>query len=94
MNHAVSRLGENIRAIRQRLKISQAELAGRAGLNRTYLSDVERGRRNLGFFALVAIARGLGITVSELTRNIGSGIALRHFSATSKSTLVRRSLLH
>jgi transcriptional regulator with XRE-family HTH domain len=64
------RLGENIRRARYRLRISQEELAERSGLHRTYLSDVERGRRNLSFFSLLAIARGLGTTVPTLARNL------------------------
>jgi hypothetical protein len=41
-------------------------------LHRTYISDVERGCRNLGFHSLMAIARGLGVTLSELTRDVGT----------------------
>ena len=66
-------LGENIRRFRQTLKISQEELAARCELHRTYLSDVERGNRNLSFFSLLAVARGLGLSISELTRNIEAG---------------------
>lgn len=51
-------------------KISQEELAFRCELHRTYLSDVERGARNLSFNSILAIARGLGLTVSELTCNV------------------------
>jgi transcriptional regulator with XRE-family HTH domain len=65
-------LGRNISAARQQRGLSQVELARRSGLHRTYLSDVERGCRNLGFMSVVAIARGLGITVSELTRDVDS----------------------
>jgi transcriptional regulator with XRE-family HTH domain len=39
-------LGAAIRERRSSLQISQEELAVRAGLHRTYLSDVERGARN------------------------------------------------
>src|SRR6266567_1726144 len=36
-----------LKAYRGRLGISQEELAGRARLHRAYLSDIERGMRNL-----------------------------------------------
>ena len=73
MNPELLALGENIRRLRRSLKISQEELAEKCGLHRTYLSDLERGNRNLSFLSLLAVARGLGLTISELTRNIETG---------------------
>ena len=73
MNPELLALGENIRRLRQSLKTSQEELAEKCGLHRTYLSDLERGNRNLSFLSLLAVARGLGITIWELTRNIETG---------------------
>lgn len=63
-------LGQHIREARRGLQMSQEELAFRCGLHRTYLSDVERGLRNLSFFSLLALAKGLGLSISELTRGI------------------------
>ena len=65
-------LGAKVRRLRKALGISQEELAWRSKLHRTYLSDVERGARNLSTLSLVAIARGLQTTVSELARDIES----------------------
>lgn len=76
MNPDLLLLGVTIRRIRQGLRISQEELAERCGIHRTYLSDVERGHRNLSFLALLSIARGLGLTVSELTGGFGNGPAV------------------
>ena len=73
MNPELLALGENIRRLRRSLKISQEKLAEKCGLHRTYLSDLERGNRNLSFLSLSAVARGLGLTISELTRNIETG---------------------
>jgi len=72
MNPDLLLLGVTIRRMRQSLRISQEELAERCGLHRTYLSDVERGQRNLSFLALLSIARGLGLTVPELTGGFGN----------------------
>jgi transcriptional regulator with XRE-family HTH domain len=72
MKNELARLGTNIRTVRRGLKISQGKLALRCDVQRTYLSDVERGRRNLSICSLLAIARGLGIAVADLTRNLGS----------------------
>jgi transcriptional regulator with XRE-family HTH domain len=66
----LSNLGHAVRRHRQRQCLSQEELAFRCDLHRTYLSDVERGARNLSFKSMLAIARSLGLTVSELTRNV------------------------
>lgn len=74
MNPDLLLLGVTIRRFRQGLHISQEELAERAGLHRTYLSDVERGNRNLSFLSLRSIARGLGITLSELTGGFGNSL--------------------
>jgi transcriptional regulator with XRE-family HTH domain len=74
IDHELAVLGENIRGARRALNISQEELAFRCGLHRTYLSDIERGARNLSFASLLAVARGLGSTVSQLTQNTGCSL--------------------
>lgn len=57
--------------------LSQEELAHRADLDRTYISLVERSKRNLTVDALDRIASGLGVSASRLmaeaeaTRNKG-----------------------
>lgn len=48
------------------LGISQEELGLRANLDRTYISGIERGIRNPSLTALVDLAQGLGISVSEM----------------------------
>lgn len=56
-------------AIRERRKaqhMSQEELSDRTGLHRTYLSDVERGRRNLSLESIERIAKGLEIPIFKL----------------------------
>ena len=74
ITNEVAALGQNIRKARRALKLSQEELAFRSGLHRTYLSDIERGARNPSFASLLTVARGLGTTVSELTRDIGGPV--------------------
>jgi transcriptional regulator with XRE-family HTH domain len=71
------RLGENIRRNRKNLKVSQEELASLCGLHRTYVCDIERGARNVSFCSLLKLARGLGTTISELTRDVESGVGPR-----------------
>ena len=58
--------GASVRAFRNRLGISQEELAGRANLHRTYVCGVERGARNVSLQTVHKIARGLEVSVSAL----------------------------
>lgn len=53
-----------LKAYRGRLGISQEELAGRAGLHRTYVSDIERGARNLSLESIDKLAKALEIPVT------------------------------
>ena len=62
--------GLAIQKRRRELGISQEEAASRVGIHRTYFADVERGSRNVGFKNVVAIARGLDVTLSELLKKI------------------------
>jgi CheY-like chemotaxis protein len=59
-------LGIAIKTERFVLGISQEELAERAGLHRTYVSDVERGARNPSIGSVEKLARALQISVSTL----------------------------
>src|SRR3954469_7355884 len=61
-----SRFGTAVRTERKRLGISQEELAGRAGLHRTYVADIERGARNLSLANIEKLARALGTTIPTL----------------------------
>jgi two-component system, response regulator len=58
--------GTSVRTWRGRLGISQEELAGRAGLHRTYICDVERGARNVTLKSIEKLAQALEISVSTL----------------------------
>ena len=58
--------GATVRSWRNRLGISQEKLAERADLHRTYVSDVERGTRNVSLESIERLARALEISVSAL----------------------------
>lgn len=60
-------LGRAISTRRKRLQLSQEELAARTGVDRAFISNVERGKRNPSFGVVAAIARGLKIRMSRLT---------------------------
>lgn len=63
---ALARLGDAIRARRQKAGLSQEALADAAGINRTHMGEVERGKRNVSLVALIAVAGALGCTVADL----------------------------
>lgn len=58
--------GVIIRKIRQRNKISQEELAALCGLHRTYISDIELGKRNVSLENIDKIAQALGVRISDI----------------------------
>ncbi len=58
--------GDRIRDLRLEKGLSQEELAFKAGIHRTYLGGIERGERNPALKNIAAIARALGVTLSEL----------------------------
>jgi two-component system response regulator len=66
-----SRFGTALRNQRIERRISQEELADRAGLHRTYISDVERGARNLSLENIDKLARALGLSISMLFARAG-----------------------
>ncbi len=64
---ALKAFGQIVRHRRQEIGISQEELGYRSGLDRTYISGLERGVRNPSLTALVSLSQGFGISVSNLT---------------------------
>ncbi len=60
--------GRAVRARRQAIGISQEELADRSGLHRTYVSDIERGVRNVSLNNIAKLAVALDCSPSELLR--------------------------
>jgi CheY-like chemotaxis protein/DNA-binding XRE family transcriptional regulator len=63
--------GAAVRLRRDYLGISQEELAGRAGLHRTYISDVERGARNVSLESMSRLAEALEIPLCTLFARLG-----------------------
>jgi CheY-like chemotaxis protein/DNA-binding Xre family transcriptional regulator len=58
--------GLAVRIWRDRLGVSQEELAERAGLHRTYISDIERGARNISLASIEKLAAALKVTAAIL----------------------------
>ena len=60
------RFGRRLRKLRLKQGWTQAQLAKHLGLDRSYLGDVERGKRNISAVKLEVIARGFGISLAKL----------------------------
>jgi transcriptional regulator with XRE-family HTH domain len=58
--------GATVRRQRRRLGLSQEALAERAGLHRTYLTEVESGVRNVSLESISKLARALNVPVGAL----------------------------
>ncbi|UEC01764.1 helix-turn-helix domain-containing protein [Burkholderia vietnamiensis] len=59
-------LGEAIRRCRRVRGISQEELAHRSGIDRSYMSSIERGGQNPGIVSIARIARALEMSLADL----------------------------
>jgi transcriptional regulator with XRE-family HTH domain len=62
------RVGLNLQNLRREKALSQEELAHRAEVHQTYVSGVERGKRNPSVLVLARIAAALGADIEDLTR--------------------------
>ncbi len=68
MSKIEKKFGDRIRKLRVDKKLSQEEIAHRAGVHRTYLGGIERGERNPSLRNIAALAKALGVNLSELFR--------------------------
>jgi transcriptional regulator with XRE-family HTH domain len=66
----LARFGLRVRQLRANAGLSQEVFADRCGLDRTYVSGIERGKRNLSLRNIELVAKALGLTVSQLTEGI------------------------
>jgi transcriptional regulator with XRE-family HTH domain len=64
-------LAARIKALRDANAWSQEQLAERAAMQRSYLADLELGRRNPSVRTLVRLANAFGIPISELFEGQG-----------------------
>ncbi len=74
--------GRRVRELRLREGLTQEQLAERAGLHWTYISDVERGKRGPSLDVVGRLASGLGVSLSELFSNLNKRYRSRFRTAT------------
>ena len=64
------RFGFAVKDRREALGLTQEAFAELAGIHRTYLSDIERGTRNVSLVNIERVTQGLSMTISELFRAV------------------------
>jgi transcriptional regulator with XRE-family HTH domain len=62
------RLGNRVRALRKKQAWTQVELAEMLGIDRSYLSEIETGKKDPSLRVLKTIADGFSLTLSQLLR--------------------------
>lgn len=61
-------LAHNIKSLRSNANISQEHLAALCELHRTYISDIERGNRNVSIDNIEKIAQALKVSPADLLK--------------------------
>jgi transcriptional regulator with XRE-family HTH domain len=59
------KVGQRIRELRKQLELSQEALANEAEVDRTYVTDVENGRRNVSLEILERLIKALNVSFTE-----------------------------
>lgn len=67
-----AKLGQRIKDLREERGSSQREFALMVGMNKTYIGDIELGKRNPSLKSLERIAGGFGLSVGKLIGDIES----------------------
>jgi transcriptional regulator with XRE-family HTH domain len=63
-------LGRAIRARREKMGVSQERFAVQAGVHRTYMSAIERGKVAVSVAVAAQVAKALGVTLSALFKDV------------------------
>ena len=65
-------LGQRIKLLRNsETGLSQEKFSLKIGMDRTYYASVEAGKRNISIINIQKIARGLGVSLSDLFKDLG-----------------------
>ena len=65
-----SRFGVRLRELRRERNLTQLRMANDFGIDRTFISDVERGRKSISLPMLEVLALGFNLSLSDLLRDI------------------------
>jgi transcriptional regulator with XRE-family HTH domain len=70
-------VGEQVRRTRLSLGLSQAELAGLVGLDRTMIAKIEAGTRRIDALELISLSRALGVPIDLVLRPLPEVLSRR-----------------
>ena len=68
--HVSSRFGVRLRELRRERNLTQLRMAVDFGIDRTFISDVERGRKSISLPTLEVIALGMKMSLSDLLKGL------------------------
>lgn len=66
MKSEITNFGKRLREARLRKKMSQGDIAEKLGLHRSYISGLERGKRNPSLLTINKMAKAIGVEPKEL----------------------------
>lgn len=69
--------GRRVREHRERMAVSQEAFADIVGLDRTYVSSIERGRRNVSLENICRLASALKVDAGDLIRGLSMPARIR-----------------
>ena len=64
------RFGSKLRFLRKSKNMTQLQMAIYLGIDRSYISDLERGRKSISLPMMEVVALGFGLNLSDLLRDI------------------------
>lgn len=63
-------IGQRIRQERNKLRLTQEQLAELAGVNESYIGQIERAAKNPSLESLIKIAKALGVTIDYFLMDV------------------------
>jgi transcriptional regulator with XRE-family HTH domain len=66
MKNEITNFGKRLREARLKKKMSQGNIAEKLGVHRSYISGLERGKRNPSLLTIHKMAEAIGVTPKEL----------------------------
>lgn len=68
MQSISKKLGENLKKVRAKKKLSQGALARLLGVDKGYISNIENGKKNPTLATIERLAEALGISIDSLLK--------------------------
>ena len=66
MKNEVLQFGKKLKEVRLKKKLSQGDIGRKLGVHRSYISGLERGKRNPSLLTINKMAKAIGVEPKEL----------------------------